>query len=245
MFPHRTFSASKCEKPSQDQATPDFEDFYRYTSGRWLWAEEERLQERYKRFNVSGLQQIAAKASGAQSCVSITKLAEGGFNKVFRLSMDNGAVVIARIPNPNIGPAFKVTASEVTTMDLVRFNLQACISSWAKLMRIEQVRNVIGIPVPKVLAWDGRSSNSAESEYILMEVARGAPLEGLWVEMDLGEKFKVVDDVIAIQQKLQSVAFSRFGCPGSVFESFSDANESATAISISDRMRSKAALRLK
>lgn len=101
--------------------TAEFEDFYRCTSGRWLWAEEARLQERYKKFNVPGLKLLAAKASGAQSCVSITKLAEGGFNKVFRLSMNNGSVVIARIPNPNIGPAFKVIASEVATMDFVSF----------------------------------------------------------------------------------------------------------------------------
>lgn len=46
-------------------------------------------------------------------------------------------------------------------------------------MRIEQVRNVIGIPVPKVLAWDGGNSDSAESENILME----QQLEELWGEM--------------------------------------------------------------
>lgn len=49
----------------------------------------------------------------------MTKLAEGGFNKVFRLVMDNDSIVIARIPNPNAGPPFKTTASEVATMDFV------------------------------------------------------------------------------------------------------------------------------
>lgn len=67
------------------------------------------------------LQRTAAESVGAQSCASITKLAEGGYNKVFRLVMDNGSVVIARIPNPNAGPAYKMTASEVATMDFVRF----------------------------------------------------------------------------------------------------------------------------
>jgi len=33
--------------------------------------------------------------------------------------MDNGSVVIARIPCPNAGPLFKTTASEVATMDFV------------------------------------------------------------------------------------------------------------------------------
>ena len=67
------------------------------------------------------LQRIAAESVEAQSCISITKLAEGGYNKVFRLVMDNGSVAIARIPNPNAGPAHKTTASEVATMDFVRF----------------------------------------------------------------------------------------------------------------------------
>lgn len=55
------------------------EDFFRYTSGRWLWNEEEQLQERYKRFDVEELNKVAAASIGAQVCVSISKLAEGGF----------------------------------------------------------------------------------------------------------------------------------------------------------------------
>lgn len=98
----------------------DYEDYYRYTSGRWLWDEDSQLRERYKRFNVSELKKIAAKSVGAGACVSISKLAEGGSNKVFRLMMDDGSIVIARIPNPNAGPPFKTTASEVATMDFVR-----------------------------------------------------------------------------------------------------------------------------
>lgn len=205
-------SSSMCNAPPRKMADSGFEDFYRCTSGRWLWAEEARLRERYKKFNVPGLEQIAAEASGAQTCVSITKLAEGGFNKVFQLSMDNGSVVIARIPNPNVGPASKVIASEVATMDFVSFRLWLRIIRQAKLMRVEQVRNIVGIPVPKVLAWDGGRSNIAESEYILMEPAKGTQLEELWSEMHLEDKLKVVDDVVAMQLKLQSITFARFAC---------------------------------
>ncbi len=102
-------------------STSPYEHFFHYTSGRWLWDEESQLRERFLVFNVQELQRIAAESVGAQSCVSITKLAEGGYNKVFRLVMDNGSVAIARIPNPNAGPAHKTTASEVATMDFVRF----------------------------------------------------------------------------------------------------------------------------
>lgn len=228
--------------PPQNMKTSDFDDFYRHTSGRWLWAEDTRLQERYKRFNVPGLKQLAASASGARSCVDIIKLAEGGFNKVFRLSMDNGAVVIARIPNPNVGPACKVIASEVATMDFVGFDFCLPILD-SKLMSLEQVRNVVGIPVPKVLAWDGGTSNSAESEYILMEVATGTQLDEVWTDMDLSDKFKVVDALVAVQQKLQSIAFSRYRRSTSRAEPKADIMNSDAGTSTSNRMLSKVAPR--
>lgn len=36
------------------------------------------------------------------------------------MTMENGAEVVAKIPNPNAGPAFYTTASEVATRDFVR-----------------------------------------------------------------------------------------------------------------------------
>jgi hypothetical protein len=104
---------------SQVTSQPEHEKFFRYTSGRWVWDEEQQLRDRYKVFNVTELQNVAAKSVGSDSCVSMIKLAEGGYNKVFRLVMDDGKTVIARIPNPNAGPPFYTTASEVATMELV------------------------------------------------------------------------------------------------------------------------------
>ena len=97
-----------------------YEGFFRYTSGRSLWDEKAGLQERYKRFHVEEPKRVAAASVGEQNCVSMIKLAEGGFNKVFRLVMDNSFDLVARISNPNAGPPFKTTASEVATMDFVR-----------------------------------------------------------------------------------------------------------------------------
>lgn len=96
-----------------------YSDFFRYTSGRWVWGEEQQLRDCYRKFNVPELQRAAAKSVGARACVNIAKLTvgEGSFNKVFRLVMDNGKVVIVWIPNPNSGPAYLTTASEVATMD--------------------------------------------------------------------------------------------------------------------------------
>lgn len=102
-------------------ANSEYEHFFRYTSGRWLWDEEQQLRDRYKVFNVPELQGLAARAIGSAGCVSMTKLAEGGYNKVFRLVMDDGKTVLARIPNPNAGPSFYTTASEVATMEFVSY----------------------------------------------------------------------------------------------------------------------------
>lgn len=121
----------------------------------------------------------------------MTKLAEGGFNKVFRLVMDNGSVAIARIPNPNAGPAFKTTASEVATMDFVR--------------------TILGIPVPEVFAWSAEADNPVGAEYIVMEEAVGTQLGELWRNMELTSKVQIVNEVIAVEKKLLSLSFTRYG----------------------------------
>ncbi|KAH6638995.1 kinase-like domain-containing protein [Boeremia exigua] len=105
--------------------------------------------------------------------------------------MDDGAVVIARIPNPNAGPPFKTTASEVATMDFAR--------------------TVLEIPVPKVLAWSAEAENPVESEYILMEEAAGTQLGEVWDKMEIGDKLKIVDDIVAIERKFTSISFTRYG----------------------------------
>ncbi|KAH8719343.1 kinase-like domain-containing protein [Phaeosphaeriaceae sp. PMI808] len=105
--------------------------------------------------------------------------------------MDDGTIVIARIPNPNAGPPFKTTASEVATMDFAR--------------------TVLEVPVPKVLSWSGEAENPVESEYILMEEATGNQLGEVWDEIELHSKLKIVDDIVAIEKKLLSLSFTRYG----------------------------------
>lgn len=94
-------------------------EFFNYTSGRWAWDEEEQLRERYRKFDILELQRIAEESVSAGACVSMKKIGEGSYNKSFQLTMADGKVVVARIPNPNAGPACLTTASEVATMDFV------------------------------------------------------------------------------------------------------------------------------
>ncbi|TVY39560.1 Altered inheritance of mitochondria protein, mitochondrial [Lachnellula subtilissima] len=172
-------------------STSPYEHFFHYTSGRWLWDEESQQRERFLVFNVQELERTAAESVGAQSCVSVIKLAEGGYNKVFRLVMDNGSVAIARIPNPNAGPAYKTTASEVATMDFAR--------------------TVLNIPVPKVFAWSATANNPVEAEYIIMEEAPGTQLEDVWDGKTISDKTNIVKGLVEIEKKLLSVSFTRYG----------------------------------
>ena len=77
------------------------------------------MSQRRVRFNVNELARCAAETVGANTCVDIEKFPDGMYNKSMLLSMDNGAQVVAKIPNPNAGLAHFTTASEVATMDFV------------------------------------------------------------------------------------------------------------------------------
>ncbi|PYH96755.1 hypothetical protein BO71DRAFT_448359 [Aspergillus ellipticus CBS 707.79] len=98
-------------------------DLFHYTTGRWLWDEEQQLRDRATPFNASSLQKIAAQSVGAKTCTSIAKLAEGSFNKTFRLTMDTGLSVIARIPHPISGPRIQArTILRIPTPQVYAWN---------------------------------------------------------------------------------------------------------------------------
>ncbi|TAQ88441.1 hypothetical protein B7494_g3235 [Chlorociboria aeruginascens] len=186
-----TLFAQLSRKMSTDSKPQQYEQFFRYDSGRWLWNEENELRERYRMFNVEELKRIAAESIGAKSCVSMIKLGEGGYNKVFKLVMDNGSVAIARIPCPNAGPAFMTTASEVATMEFAR--------------------TILNIPVPRIYAWSSVTQNPVQAEYIVMEEAPGILLADRWKDLGLQSKDKIIQDLVTIEKKLLSVTFTRHG----------------------------------
>lgn len=119
VYPLPTILSFSVSKPAR-MAESDT-DLFQYTAGRWLRNEEKKLQNRYTPFNVSELKRIAAHSISADTCTVIMELAEGNYNKCFRLEMDNELTVIARIPHPNAGPRYYTTASGVATMDFVSF----------------------------------------------------------------------------------------------------------------------------
>ena len=95
------------------------EDYYRFTRGRFVYNEKHEMSQRYVRFNVHELARVAAEAVGSRSCIGIEKYPDGMYNKALLLTMEDGAQVVAKIPNPNAGRPHDTTASEVATMEFV------------------------------------------------------------------------------------------------------------------------------
>ncbi|KAL2217191.1 phosphotransferase enzyme family protein [Thermoascus aurantiacus ATCC 26904] len=75
-------------------------DLFCYISARFLYNEDVRLKERYVEFNVDALRQGAAKHLGSShgKVACLTKFAEGGFNRVLLLTMEDGFQAVAKIP---------------------------------------------------------------------------------------------------------------------------------------------------
>ncbi|KAI4667376.1 uncharacterized protein J4E79_002062 [Alternaria viburni] len=162
----------------------DTNPLFCYTSGRWLWNEREQLEARYRRFDVSSLQQAACQAVGASKCISFKKIGEGNYNKAYRLQMEDGQKIIAKVPHPNAVPRGHTTASEVATMEFAR--------------------TVLNLPVPRVLAWSATDQNPVQAEYIIMEEASGSQLHEVWQDLPLRRKCDIIRTSSA--EYLKSVA---------------------------------------
>jgi hypothetical protein len=121
-----------------------------YTAGRWLNHDNLHRDARRVEFDFAAL---CAKA--VNTCTGATKVVqhekkEGGFNRVFLLSLDNGARVVARVPFRIAGPRGLTTNSEVATM--VYGKRLICINSGSsayilkcdRLQRYLSPRSLIG-----------------------------------------------------------------------------------------------------
>ena len=168
------------------------EDLFRYTSGRWIYNETKRLEERRLDFNVPALIEVATAAVNRprDQFQSICKLAEGGFNRVFELTMQDGLKVIARLPYPSTQPKTLATASEVATMDLVR--------------KYE-------IPTPKIFAYSADASNSVGAEYMIMEKVSGRCSGDIWYDLPHDERVKILRQIVGIEAKLFAIPLPAYG----------------------------------
>lgn len=124
-------------------------------------------------------------------CTRIIKLAEGGFNKIFLLTMDDESEVIARIPTSIAGPRYYTTASEAATMQFLR--------------------DILQIPVPRVLAYSATHDNPVGVEYIIMERLQGQSLGSRWLSLSTAELADVMSQLVEFEQKIFSFKFPAYG----------------------------------
>ncbi|KAF8637446.1 hypothetical protein AX17_002811 [Amanita inopinata Kibby_2008] len=84
--------------------------------------ERYRYQEQPPSDHVDVLCRLAAQSidRSLDDIVDFAKLAEGGFNRIFLISMRDGFQIVARIPYPATVPKYFSVASEVATMALLR-----------------------------------------------------------------------------------------------------------------------------
>ncbi|KAJ6155568.1 hypothetical protein N7470_006134 [Penicillium chermesinum] len=167
-------------------------DLFEYTSGRWIYNENLRHRERRRVFNISELKRLAALAvqQKAADVIEFKKLAEGGFNRSFLITMRDGSQLVARIPYPATEPKFLLVASEVATLDFLRLH---------------------GIPVPKVFDYSAVADNSAGTEYIFMEYVQGKNLADVWYTLSERERRELVANIVQLESRLFSLRFPASG----------------------------------
>ncbi|KAF7586221.1 Phosphotransferase enzyme, partial [Aspergillus hancockii] len=157
--------------------------------------ESRKLSERRREFNVPELKRLAAESinQGVNDVSRFEKLAEGGFNRTFLVTMTNGFQLIARIPYPITEPKYLVVASEVATLDYLHLH---------------------GIPVPKVHSYSATSDNAAGTEYIFMEYICGRDLGDLWFGLSEKECSIIIRNIVELEARLFSL---RFPASGSIY----------------------------
>ena len=150
-----------------------------------------RLAERRLSFNVNELKRAAAESvkKSESDVVSLRKLAEGGFNRIFEVTMRDGTCVLARLPYPSTLPRRLAVASEVATMDFVRAH---------------------GIPTPRVFGY-AFNENPVGSECILMEKLCGQPIGDNWYNLSEQQRLQVLHDIVKLESKLFSIQLPASG----------------------------------
>ena len=135
---------------------------------------------------------LAAQSVGRtlQDIDTFVKLAEGGFNRTFLITMHDGFEMVARIPYPVTVPKFYAIASEVATMRFLRSS---------------------GLPVPEVYDYSPSSDNVAKTEYIFMEFIRGTKLSDVWMELEEPDIVSVLRQLIQLESRMMSIPFPAGG----------------------------------
>lgn len=75
-----------------------------------------------------------------------------------------------------------------------------------------KLRDILGVPIPRVHAWSCEASNPVGAEYIIEEKAPGIPLGHVWNQITKATQLRIIDQIVDIEKKYISVHFPRHGC---------------------------------
>ncbi|KAG2366298.1 protein kinase subdomain-containing protein PKL CAK Fmp29 [Suillus spraguei] len=156
-------------------------NFFEYTPGSWI-----------RVFKVDELRRLAAEAvnRSPDDIVRLEKLAEGGFNRTFLITMRCGFQMVARILYPVTIPKYFAVASEVATMALFCF---------------------LGLPIPEAYGYSPMPDNAAGTEYILMESVEGTNLSDIWFDLGEREIISISRQLAELESKMMSITFPAGG----------------------------------
>ncbi|PYH96881.1 hypothetical protein BO71DRAFT_374436 [Aspergillus ellipticus CBS 707.79] len=141
----RLLRGTNIYKPFHTMSTSVNPELFSYTPGRFLYNETSRLRERYIKFDPEAL--LYTKY--------IYKITEGGFNRVFLITIQDGFQAIVKTLYNIAGLRHYTTASEAATLQFL----------YSK-----------DLPVPKIYRYTSSKDNPSSIEYIVMEKAPGISL---------------------------------------------------------------------
>jgi hypothetical protein len=75
-----------------------------------------------------------------------------------------------------------------------------------------QLREILGLPVPRIYASSSDPSNPVGAEYIIEEKASGQSLGTLWYQWPIESKLSMVSQVVDLERNLASISFRKHGC---------------------------------
>ena len=151
-----------------------------------------RREERRRGFNVDGLRRLAAESvnRSPDDIESLRKLAEGGFNRIFLITMRDGFRIVARIPYPAAVPKYFAVASEVATLAFLRS---------------------AGVPTPEVYRYSPTPDNAAGTEYILMQYIEGESLADVLSDLEDENVVSILRQLVQLESDMLSMVFPAGG----------------------------------
>lgn len=191
-------------------------DPYTYTTGRWLNRDNLERQSRYIKFDFAALCKRTVDLCPGASRVARYENKDGGFNRVFVMTMDDGTKIVAKLPTRIAGPQRLVTNSEVATMTYCKHDslnpmsardaLHQLIAQWLLLVRSHNT-----IPVPEILDWSDNDSNPIGAEYVIMEHVAGVRLHERWPTMTSLQHMLCVKALSMMVKEMAAIAFPAYG----------------------------------